>query len=136
MRDLIAASFLALGFSVIGSSCVSAQTAEQQCSHEWQALKSSGNTQGWTEPAFMTGCKNHHTFSTNPSGLGSAEPTSITRAGSRLPNASRNAQTEFELLGVNRIGAAKEGRDRREARGAGPLFRAAQRGAAMFFGAG
>jgi hypothetical protein len=75
MRELIAASFLALGFSVIGSSCVSAQTAEQQCSHEWQALKSSGNPQGWTEPAFMTGCKNHHTFSTNPSGLGPAEPT-------------------------------------------------------------
>ena len=23
----------------------------------------------------MTGCKNHHTFSTNPSGLDSAEPT-------------------------------------------------------------
>jgi hypothetical protein len=75
MRDLIAASFLALGFSVIGSSCVRAQTAEQQCSHEWQALKSSGNTHGWTEPAFMAGCKNHHTFSTNPSGLGSPEPT-------------------------------------------------------------
>jgi hypothetical protein len=75
MRELIAASFLTLGFSVIGSSSVSAQTAEQQCSHEWQALKSSGNTQGWTEPAFMTGCKNHHTFSTNPSGLGPAEPT-------------------------------------------------------------
>jgi hypothetical protein len=58
MREMIAASFLALGFSVIGSSYVSAQTAEQQCSHEWQALKSSGNTQGW-----------------NPSGLGSPEPT-------------------------------------------------------------
>ena len=71
MRELIAASFLALGLlSVIGDSCVSAQTAEQQCSHEWQALKSSEDPQGWTEPAFMTGCKNHHTFSTNRSGLG------------------------------------------------------------------
>src|ERR1700678_1638575 len=75
MRKSIAASVLVIGLSVTGASSTKAQTAEQQCTHEWQALKASGNTQGWTESAFMTGCKNHHTFSTNPSGLGSAEPT-------------------------------------------------------------
>jgi hypothetical protein len=75
MRKSIAASVLVIGMSVTGASPTKAQTAEQQCTHEWQALKASGNTQGWTESAFMTGCKNHHTFSTNPSGLGSAEPT-------------------------------------------------------------
>ena len=75
MRKSIAASVLVIGLSVTGASSTKAQTAEQQCTHEWQALKASGNTQGWTESAFMTGCKNHHTFSTNPSGLGSPEPT-------------------------------------------------------------
>ena len=75
MRKSIAASVLVIGMSVTGASSTKAQTAEQQCTHEWQALKASGNTQGWTESAFMTGCKNHHAFSTNPSGLGSAEPT-------------------------------------------------------------
>jgi hypothetical protein len=75
MRKSIAASVLVIGLSVTEPSSAKAQTAEQQCTHEWQALKASGNTQGWTESAFMTGCKNHHTFSTNPSGLGSAEPT-------------------------------------------------------------
>jgi hypothetical protein len=75
MRELIAASFLALGFALTEGSSVSAQTAEQQCSHEWQALKSSGNPQGWTEQAFTVACKNHHTFAAAPSGLGPAEPT-------------------------------------------------------------
>ena len=73
MRAFVVVSFLALGFAVIEGSSVSGQTAEQQCSHEWQALKSSG--QGWTEQAFMAACKNHHTFAAAPSGLGPAEPT-------------------------------------------------------------
>ena len=84
MRKSIAASGLVIGMSVTGASSTKAQTAEQQCTHEWQALKASGNTHGWTESAFMTGCKNHHTFSTNPSGsLGSAEPTQSQTSGKR-----------------------------------------------------
>jgi hypothetical protein len=75
VRELLAASFLALGFAGTGVPSVSAQTAEQQCSHEWQALNASGNAQGWMEPAFMTGCKNRHAFGTNPSNLSLAEPT-------------------------------------------------------------
>jgi hypothetical protein len=74
IRAFVVVSFLALGFAVIEGSSASAQTAEQQCSHEWLALKSSGN-QGWTEQGFMAACKNHHTFAAAPSGLGPAEPT-------------------------------------------------------------
>ena len=49
MRKSIAASVLVIGMSVTGASSTKAQTAEQQCTHELQALKASGNTQGWTE---------------------------------------------------------------------------------------